>query len=59
MHIELWQIDRPRDYPNNVRKWSAQAIEKVASSISEYGWRQPVVVDASEVIIIGHLHVIL
>ena len=55
MHIELWPIDRPKDYPKNARKWSAQAIEKVASSIREYGWRQPVVVDANEVIIIGHL----
>lgn len=55
MHIELWPIDRPKDYPTNARKWSAQAIEKVASSIREYGWRQPVVVDTSEVIIIGHL----
>src|SRR5208283_2267556 len=55
MHIETWPIDRPKDYPKNARKWSAQAVEKVAASIREYGWRQPVVVDAHEVIIIGHL----
>lgn len=55
MHIEVWPIDRPKDYPKNARKWSAQAIEKVASSIREYGWRQPVVVDVHEVICIGHL----
>jgi DNA modification methylase len=55
VHIELWPIDRAKDYPKNARKWSAQAIEKVASSIREYGWRQPVVVDANEVIVIGHL----
>ena len=48
-------IDRPRDYPKNARKWTAKAVEKVANSIREYGWRQPVVVDAHEVIIIGHL----
>jgi len=53
--VEMWPIDRPRDYPKNARKWSAKAVEKVASSIREYGWRQPVVVDAQEVIIIGHL----
>lgn len=52
---ELWPIDRPKDYQKNARKWSAQAIEKVASSIDEYGWRQPVVVDANDVIVIGHL----
>src|SRR5713226_7262683 len=53
--IEVWPIDRPKDYPKNARKWSAQAVEKVAASIREYGWRQPMVVDANEVIIIGHL----
>lgn len=52
---ESWPIDRPKDYPKNARKWTASAVEKVASSIREYGWRQPVVVDAHEVIIIGHL----
>jgi len=55
MLIEMWPIDRPKDYPNNPRKWSAQAIAKVGASIREYGWRQPVVVDAAEVIVIGHL----
>jgi hypothetical protein len=55
MKIETWPIDRPKDYPKNARKWSSQAIEKVAESIREYGWRQPVVVDAHEVIAIGHL----
>jgi DNA modification methylase len=53
--IENWPIDRPKDYPKNARKWSAQAVEKVAASIREYGWRQPVVVDANDVIVIGHL----
>jgi DNA modification methylase len=55
VRVELWPIGRPRDYPKNARKWSAQAIEKVAASIREYGWRQPVVVDAHDVIVIGHL----
>jgi site-specific DNA-methyltransferase (adenine-specific) len=54
VRIELWPIDRPKDYPKNAR-WSVQAVEKAASSIREYGWRQPVVVDACELIVIGHL----
>ena len=41
MLIEAWPIDRPKDYPKNARKWSAQAVEKVAASIRAYGWRQP------------------
>ena len=53
--IEWWPIDRARDYPKNGRKWTEQAVDKVASSIKEYGWRQPIVCDADDVIIIGHL----
>ena len=55
MQIEYWAIDRPKDYPKNARKWSAHAVEKVAASIKAFGWRQPVVVDSEEVIVIGHL----
>jgi DNA modification methylase len=53
--IEWWPIDRAKDYPKNARKWSEQTVDKVASSIKEYGWRQPLVCDAEDVIIIGHL----
>ena len=53
--IEWWPIDRARDYPKNARRWSEQAVDKVASSIKEYGWKQPLVCDAEDVIIIGHL----
>jgi DNA modification methylase len=53
--LEWWPIDRPRDYPKNARKWSAQAVDKVAASIREYGWKQPLVCDSEDVIIIGHL----
>lgn len=55
MDIELWDVDRPKDYPRNPRKWTAQAIDKVGESILAYGFRQPIVVDVNEVIVIGHL----
>jgi hypothetical protein len=54
-HVEMWPIDKPIDYPQNARKWSPKAVEKVATSIREFGWRQPVVVDSQGVIVIGHL----
>jgi ParB-like nuclease family protein len=53
--IEMWPVDRPKPYPKNARRWTAIAIEKVANSILEFGFRQPIVVDARGVIIIGHL----
>ncbi len=55
MHIELWPIDRPKPFPKNARHWNAAAVAKVAASIREYGFRQPIVVDAHDVICIGHL----
>jgi len=40
-------------YVRNPRKNSA-AVDKVAASIKEYGWQQPIVVDKESVIIAGH-----
>ena len=45
MEIELWSIDRPVPYSKNPRKIPQSAIEKVAASIKEFGWRQPIVVE--------------
>ena len=55
MVIEWWPIDRPRPYKRNARKWSGVAIQKVAASIKEFGWQQPIVCDGDDEIIIGHL----
>jgi len=42
-----------KPYPNNPRK-NAKAVEKVADSISQYGFQQPIVVDKDMTIIVGH-----
>lgn len=52
--VDLWPIERPIPYARNPRQLPAAAIEKVAASIAEFGWRQPIVVDADGVIIAGH-----
>lgn len=54
MKIQLWAVDRPQPYAKNARKISDLAIEKVARSIKDFGWRQPIVVDAEGVVIAGH-----
>jgi hypothetical protein len=41
-------------YARNARKIPQQAVDKVAASIKEFGWRQPIVVDRDGVIICGH-----
>lgn len=40
-------------YENNPRN-NEEAVEKVANSIKEFGFNQPIVVDKNNVIIVGH-----
>lgn len=40
-------------YENNPRN-NEEAVEKVANSIKEFGFNQPIVVDKDNVIIVGH-----
>jgi hypothetical protein len=54
LKVEMWSIDRVKPYEKNARKLSPKAVEKVAASIREFGWRQPIVVDSKGVIIVGH-----
>lgn len=53
MQVELVALNRVIPYARNPRKNDA-AISKVAASIKEYGFRQPIVVDVDMVIIAGH-----
>jgi len=53
MKIELWKIADVKPYENNPRQNDA-AVESVARSIKEFGFRQPIVVDEDGVIIVGH-----
>src|ERR1700756_3090769 len=53
--VEWWPIGRVIPYPNNARVIPASAVEKVASSIRAFGWRQPIVVDTAGVIVAGHV----
>src|SRR5579872_2065191 len=55
MQIHIWQVERVLPYPLNARKITDAAIGKVATSIREFGWRQPIVVEPSGVIVIGHV----
>ena len=53
MRIESAPLESVTPYARNPRK-NADALTKVAASIKEYGWRQPIVVDEERVIIAGH-----
>jgi hypothetical protein len=53
MKIELRKLSDIKPYPQNPRV-NDDAVDAVAASIREYGFRQPIVVDAEGVIIVGH-----
>ncbi|MCL2640777.1 MAG: DNA modification methylase, partial [Phycisphaerales bacterium] len=53
MQIELREIDTIHPYPGNPRQ-NDDAVDAVAASLKEFGFRQPIVVDAEGVIVVGH-----
>ena len=53
MDVQSVPIGSIRPYDKNPRK-NAPAVDKVAESIREFGFRQPIVVDKDGVIIVGH-----
>jgi DNA modification methylase len=53
MKIEQRPITSIRPYDNNPRRNDA-AVDAVAASIREFGFRQPIVVDEDGVILVGH-----
>ena len=53
MRVELVPITRVIPYARNPRRNQA-AIAKVAGSIREFGFRQPIVVDPEMVVVVGH-----
>ncbi len=53
MKIELWTISDVTPYPGNPRL-NDDAVDAVAASLKEFGFRQPIVVDGEGVIVCGH-----
>jgi len=53
MKVEMRDITQIKPYENNPRLNDA-AVDAVAKSIKEFGFRQPIVVDEDDVIIVGH-----
>lgn len=51
--VQMIEIDKIIPYARNPRK-NDQAIPEVLASINEYGFRQPIVIDKENVIVVGH-----
>src|SRR5262245_7764684 len=53
MIVDERPVSTIRPFPNNPRLNDA-AVDAVASSIKEFGFRQPIVVDEDWIIVVGH-----
>ena len=54
LRIAYRPIDELKPYPRNARTHSKQQIRQIADSIRNFGWTNPVLIDAEDGIIAGH-----
>ena len=52
-NIVMLPVSALKPYVNNPRN-NKDAVDKVAASIEEFGFKQPIVVDKDYVIVVGH-----
>jgi ParB-like chromosome segregation protein Spo0J len=53
-NIAVWDIERVTPYDLNAKTHDEAQVRKIAKSIQDFGWDQPIVVDKAGVIIKGH-----
>jgi len=58
IQIERWPIERLIPRANNPRTHSREQVAQIAASIQEFGWTNPVLVDANDEILAGHARVL-
>ena len=54
MQIKYIATDKLIPYANNPRNNDGEAVDRVAASIKEYGFKNPIIVDKENVIVAGH-----
>ena len=54
LKIEYIPVDELKPYEKNAKKHPAEQIDYIANSIREFGFRQPLVIDKDNVLVIGH-----
>ena len=52
--IEYRQASELKPYHRNARTHSPEQIDRIAASIREFGWTNPVLVDGNKGVIAGH-----
>lgn len=52
--IEIWPVERLKPYDRNARTHSPEQVAKIAASLAEFGFVNPILVDSNDGIIAGH-----
>lgn len=52
--IEVWPVERLKPYERNARTHSPEQVTKIAASLAEFGFVNPILVDSADGIIAGH-----
>lgn len=53
-NIEFVKTSELKPYERNAKKHPADQVEHIANSIKEFGFRQPIVADRNNIVVIGH-----
>ena len=54
MRVDYTPIDKIKPYPKNNRIHSQEQVDRIAKSISLFGFNQPIVIDENNEILVGH-----
>lgn len=54
MEIMYLPTGELKPYPKNAKRHPPEQVEHIANSIRAFGFRQPIVIDADNVVVIGH-----
>lgn len=54
MQITMMSVSAVKPYERNAMKHSNYQVEKIANSLREFGWQQPLVVDRNNILVVGH-----
>lgn len=54
--MEIWNVpvDNLIPYERNAKQHPPEQVHRIAESLRQFGWQQPIVIDKNNVVIIGH-----
>ena len=54
MTVQEIPISKIKQYKDNAKKHPQSQVDKIAKSLEQFGWQQPIVLDTNNVIVAGH-----